>query len=242
MRYGSIDEETGKSFTQLEYEEAIKNNIPALIYIIGDDCPILPKYIDIDERAKKLEDFKNLLKTNHTVSFFSSPEDFSTKLTQDIVNVLDDMGNITDSLGIKENIQKEFEDTYKRFIFRPAKYQSQEGILTIKISNQHKSSAQIKPNVISALGMIQGDAVSVPVYVLDFEKKSLLTPNPVYLYGEKEAGDWLENVPAGTIASVKVRLSYIIIPEVEKYDGGSIVTNVPYRILILLEAPPKNNV
>lgn len=54
MRYGSVDEDKGKSYTQLEYEEAIKNNIPTLIYIVADECPVLTKYVDIDERAEKL--------------------------------------------------------------------------------------------------------------------------------------------------------------------------------------------
>lgn len=238
MRYGSIDEETGKSFTQLEYEEAIKNNIPTLIYIIGNDCPVLSKYIDVDERGEKLKDFKMLLRANHMVSFFVSPEDFATKLTQDLVNVLDEMGHIEENTEIKLDIQREFEEVYKKFVFRPAKYQAQEGTLTIKISNWGKSSSQIKPNVISALGMIQGDAVSVPVYVIDSEQKQPIDSNVVYLYGEKEAGDWIEQVPAGTIATVKVRLSYVVTPEIERYDEGSIVKNVAYTNLILLE-PPK---
>jgi len=34
MRYGSIDSETGKSFTHLEYEEAQRLRLPSLIYIL----------------------------------------------------------------------------------------------------------------------------------------------------------------------------------------------------------------
>src|SRR4051812_41102682 len=34
MRYGSIDEETGKSMTHLEYEEAVRLNLPSLIYLL----------------------------------------------------------------------------------------------------------------------------------------------------------------------------------------------------------------
>ena len=47
MRYGSIDDETGKSFTELEYEEALKNNIPVLAFVINEnECAILPKFVD----------------------------------------------------------------------------------------------------------------------------------------------------------------------------------------------------
>lgn len=237
MRYGSIDSVTGKSFTQLEYEEAVKNNIPALMYIISDDCPVLSKYVDTDERAEKLADFKSLLKERHTVSFFNSPEDFSAKFTQDMVSLLDSMGRINESQEIKRDIRKEFDEIFKKFIFRPAKYQSQEGILTFKISDQPKSCASIKPNIVKALGMTIGDAVSVPVNVLDSENNLPLSESFFYLYGEKSCGDWIEEVSPGTIVSAKVRLSHIVTNELEKYDGGSTVRDVVYLNLILLEVP-----
>ena len=240
MRYGSIDEKTGKSFTQLEYEEAIKCQIPTLIYIMSDDCLISPKYIDIDYKATKLVEFKNLLKARHTVSFFNSPEDLSTKLTQDIIHLLDEMGEKINSGEIRGDIQKDFENIFKRFIFRPVKYQFQEGILRLKISDEKKSSAQIKTNIISALGMIQGEAVCVPVYVLEHETLAPMLQETLYLYGEKELGDWIEEVLPGTIVSAKVRLSYIVTPEIERYDGGSIVREVAYTNLILLEVLSEN--
>lgn len=237
MRYGSVDSATGKSFTQLEYEEAVRNNIPTLMYIISDDCPVLSKYVDTDERAEKLAAFKSLLREKHTVSFFNSPEDFSTKFTQDIVSLLDTMGHINKDQEIKRDIQREFDEIFKKFIFRPAKYQSQEGILTFKISDQPKSCATIKTNIVTALGMSHGDVVSVPVYALDHESNLPLSDNYLYLYGEKNCGDWIEQVSPGTIVSAKVRLNYIVTKEIKGYDGGSIVSDVTYFNLILLEVP-----
>lgn len=237
MRYGSIDSATGKSFTQLEYEEAIRNNIPTLIYIISDDCPVLSKYVDTDERAEKLTEFKSLLKEKHAVSFFNSPEDFSTKFTQDMVSLLDAMGRINEDQEIKRDIQKEFDEIFKKFIFRPEKYQSQEGILTFKISDQPKSCSSIKTNVVKALGMTVGDTVNVPVYVLDHRNNLPLSENYFYLYGEKSCGDWIEQVSPGTIVSAKVRLSHIVTKELERYDGGLTMRDVAYLNLILIEVP-----
>jgi hypothetical protein len=37
MRYGSIDPPTGKSLTQLEYEEAQRIHLPSLIYLLDED-------------------------------------------------------------------------------------------------------------------------------------------------------------------------------------------------------------
>lgn len=39
MRYGSVDEDSGLSYSQLEYQEAIKNGIPTLIYIMDENYP-----------------------------------------------------------------------------------------------------------------------------------------------------------------------------------------------------------
>lgn len=237
MRYGSVDDETGKSFTQLEYEAAIENNIPTLIYLIGDDCPVLPKYVDNGEKADKLIAFKEALKKKHTISFFKSPEDFAAKLTQDIVDVLDDMGKIKDNPEIKQDIQRDFTEIYKKFLFRPVKYDALEGMLTVKISDKPKQCALIKTEVTDALGMTHGDAVSVEVSVLDPETKEPINSTLTYLYGEKEKGDWLEDVLPGTTASIKVRLIRVETREINAYDSGSILKKMDYTNLILLEAP-----
>lgn len=88
MRYGSIDPETGKSLTQLEYEEAQAIRLPSLIYIIDEEThPVLPKHFDTGSPAEKLREFKGALKKSHVVNFFSSPEDLAAKLTQDVVRL-----------------------------------------------------------------------------------------------------------------------------------------------------------
>lgn len=64
-RYGSIDPKTGKSYTQLEYEYALSNNIPVAAFYhkaIGD----LPydKVEQTDEGKHKYYEFKNLVQHN----------------------------------------------------------------------------------------------------------------------------------------------------------------------------------
>lgn len=50
MRYGSIDPETGKSFTHLEYEEAQRLHLPSLIYVLDEERhQILPKNVEFGE-------------------------------------------------------------------------------------------------------------------------------------------------------------------------------------------------
>ena len=89
MRYGSLDEKSGKSMTHLEYEEAQKLGLPTLIYLIDEEKqPVIPKLVDTGENATKLEELKSDLKKRFTVSFFTTPEHLSRMISQDLPEVL----------------------------------------------------------------------------------------------------------------------------------------------------------
>jgi hypothetical protein len=64
MRYGSEDPGTGKSYSQLEYEKAIKQNKEILIYLIDEEASsVTPSLIQYD-KIEKLNTFKAILKKN----------------------------------------------------------------------------------------------------------------------------------------------------------------------------------
>ena len=235
MRYGSIEEQTKKSFTQLEYEAAIGNQIPTLIYILDENYPIPPKFVDRDEKAEMLSNFKGILTKNHTISYFTTPENLGKKLTSDLLEVLKSLDNIkinyNNSISTKDN----FDEIFKKFVLRPARYNAQEGILNVKIANGNKAGGNLRADVIKGMGLTLGDTICVPVFVINKENNDSLMPDFIYLYGEKEVGDWIENVLPGTIAEVKVRLDFFVLKEVAKYDGGSILKNSVYTNLVLLE-------
>jgi hypothetical protein len=89
MRYGFVDPDSGKSLSELEYEEAQAVRLPSLIYVIDEDThPVLPIHVETGSSAEKLRDFKGVLKKSHVVSFFSSPEDLAAKVTQDVVRLV----------------------------------------------------------------------------------------------------------------------------------------------------------
>ena len=89
MRYGSVDPHSGKSLTQLEYEEAKVIHLPSLIYVIDEEAhAILPKHFDTGSSAEKLRELKGRLKAAHVVNLFSSPEDLAAKVTQDVVRLV----------------------------------------------------------------------------------------------------------------------------------------------------------
>jgi len=88
-RYGSILNTTGKSYTHMEYEEAIKYNIPCLIYIRSDDIPIPPKYFEKNPNSiMMLDNFKSLLQMNHTVAPFKYSDDLAIRVSADLTSLV----------------------------------------------------------------------------------------------------------------------------------------------------------
>ena len=93
MRYGSIDPDTGKSFTHLEYDEAQRLRLPSLIYLLDEERqPVLPRNIDFGESGEKLQALKAYLRQRHVVSFFTTPEDLAVRISQDLPALAQRMG------------------------------------------------------------------------------------------------------------------------------------------------------
>jgi hypothetical protein len=90
MRWGSIDDKTGKAFIELEYETAIENSEYILLYLIDEDkeVRIALKYVDIGENGEKLKEFKDRIKKRHTISKFDSSKDLEIKIERDISRLL----------------------------------------------------------------------------------------------------------------------------------------------------------
>jgi len=88
MRYGSEDPNSGKSFSQLEYEKAIEKNKETLIYLIDEaSSAVTPNLIQFD-KIHKLNIFKEILKEKHTVDTFSNSSDLISKLKRKFTELL----------------------------------------------------------------------------------------------------------------------------------------------------------
>ena len=81
--YGSVEEKTLKSFTQLEYEKALELKREILIYLMHEEALTFPKFVDTGDSALRLQTFKkDLLK--HTVYYFKEPDELSRRIYTDI--------------------------------------------------------------------------------------------------------------------------------------------------------------
>jgi hypothetical protein len=84
MRYGSVDDGSGKSFVELEYETAKKGGLEIWIFLIDEEkTSIPPIYVDCKD-AEKLKVFKKRLKDEHTCVFFNSVDDLALRLKSNL--------------------------------------------------------------------------------------------------------------------------------------------------------------
>ncbi|MDQ0638172.1 hypothetical protein QF042_001737 [Pedobacter sp. W3I1] len=127
MRYGNEEPNTGKSYSQLEYEKAVEQNKEILIYLIDEEnSNVTPTLIQFD-KIQKLNNFKAILKAKHTIDTFSNPQDLITKLQRKFKELL--------TPKITAIIEDEYDNTKKvidLFFLVPAAYSGREIKLKLK--------------------------------------------------------------------------------------------------------------
>lgn len=93
-RYGSIEEESGLSYTELEYRYAISKNIPVFAIILNDTFLNNKNNSSEDsifekENLNKYNNFKDFVKTK-VVKFVSNIDQISTNIHSQLSDILDD--------------------------------------------------------------------------------------------------------------------------------------------------------
>ncbi|MBV1880625.1 MAG: TIR domain-containing protein [Pseudomonadales bacterium] len=91
-RYGSIVPDMDISYSEAEYQEGFRLNKPCLVYIRGEEVPILPKLMERDpDKLRLLEDWKSTLQTRHTVASFEGKNDLSVQVAADLGRTIRDL-------------------------------------------------------------------------------------------------------------------------------------------------------
>jgi len=212
MRYGSLDEKSGKSMAHLEYEEAQKCGLPTLIYLIDEEKqPIIPKFVDTGENAIKLQELKNDLKKRFTVSFFTTPEHLSRMISLDLPEVLTTIG-IT--ISKEETVGTELDPAklIAKFEVRPKKYAETEIIVEGKIRD---GVSRVTTEDASALNLTVGDAIKRTV---DFPSIGKAIP----IVAEGKLADWLEDAEVGKTQKFKLRFLFGTYTHVDWSEEGPV--------------------
>jgi hypothetical protein len=85
-RYGSVDNESGMSMTELEYRKARGVGVPCLIYLKRDDERDTREANA--ENAAKLQALKRELMREHVVTFFRNPDHLATTVILDLYHLI----------------------------------------------------------------------------------------------------------------------------------------------------------
>lgn len=225
-RYGEIDKDSGKSYTELEFIRAKESGLPILAFLLDTDKVGTPaKFRETDAQYEALLRFKAELKDSKeiTVCTFASEKDLQEKATRSIHETIERLSAITRTIDDPENGAKLF----AKFIKRPERYKGQEAILRVRMDGKY-GDARLREELYLAFNMPIGDALYMnDLYVLgcplDVEEKGWL----IDAWAEGEAADWLDDneVTTGTIFEAKFRFANEIVE-----NGGRIPGGVPHDV------------
>lgn len=188
FKYGSIGEE-GKSFVELEYEHALKLKKPILVYIVGDDAEIKVSLIDKGELAEKLDQFKQKLKTNHTVKIFNSVDSLYGFVQESVKNEIQKIAKKEQS-SILEG--KEALHALKKFLLMPNHYQNREAIISLEVTSGF-SGWTLKDELVTALGLTIGATIECDTHVVDDDTNQMLSDSSreIDLFADGDNASWL---------------------------------------------------
>jgi hypothetical protein len=91
-RYGSLVPEMNISYSEAEYREGHRLKKPCLVYIRGEDVPILPRHMERDpDKLRLLEAWKTTLQSRHTVARFEGKNDLAVQVAADLGRTISDL-------------------------------------------------------------------------------------------------------------------------------------------------------
>lgn len=116
FRLGSIETESGKSYTQLEYERAVALSKDIFIYIIDEiNAKVSIGCVDHGNSWDKLVALKSILRERHTVDTFVDEADLKSKLKRDLERHL----SPRQAQPIQGNIYADSKATLEQFLLLP---------------------------------------------------------------------------------------------------------------------------
>lgn len=240
MRYGSIDEDSGKSFTELEYEEAVKNKIPVLAFVINEDeCPVLPKFVDTGEKAEKLAEFKSRLDSRMT-SRFKSAEHLKELV---IRSVEAQVKRVAEAEAKKEeSLVSSNQDEYilgaklfKRFILLPERYKGKEAVLRIRMDGGF-SGWRLRDEMFDAFRVKNGDSIfgnDATVFGIDLSDVEERT-QIIDFFAEGKNADWIldNDITNGTVFEGRFQFLYETVSSATTRSFGDVDAKVAVLLLI----------
>lgn len=184
-RYGSVDSGSGKSFVEREYERAGELKLPRFAYIMDDDQPFPVKFVSIGEDTVKLDAFKRMIRSNLTVSPFTTPEDLAQKVYSDLKRELPKHGFV---LGHKAEADSDISPSklIQEFQLLPKLFHGRKATFEVTLGRSERATHQ----ECDAFSYDYGAAISRSVDSTDPDLRHQLVnggPRKVFAHGEMAA-------------------------------------------------------
>lgn len=242
MRYGSIEEGSGKSFTELEYDEAVKNKIPVLAFIIDEEqCAILPKYVDVGEKAEKLKQFKAKLNSSYLVSRFASIDNLKQLVEKSVQQAIDKISADKAEKNAAQSNEVALADyiagakLFRRFALLPQRYSGREVVLRIRMDGQF-GTWKMRDEFFTAFGFDPGDtlfgndATVIGINMDDLDERA----RTIDFFAGSENADWIldNEITTGTIFEGKFKFAYEQVEGVVSRSYGDTAASIAALILI----------
>ena len=122
-RYGYIPKDKGyydKSITELEYLHAVKTKKEILIFLVHEDIPWLPKFIDKD--LSNIERLKKELEKNTIVDYFKSEDHLASIVSSAVSKIVPKLTKGKSNKGIEgknyepDNYVLKLKESYLNYI------------------------------------------------------------------------------------------------------------------------------
>lgn len=188
-RYGSVEQDSGKSYTELEYETALNEKKVVLAYVIQDDFPWNPIYIDKTENYKKQKSFIEKVQNDFTVDFFTTEEDLAMKVVRDLYRELP-KNNFKIGQHTAEQNRDNTLKVIEKFILMPKLYSGQKVDLECKLGKPES----VNINECKALNLSYGASIKRKIFPTDEEVNDIINYHVDYVYGNYESADTLINL------------------------------------------------
>lgn len=242
MRYGSIEEGSGKSFTELEYDEAVKNKIPVLAFIIDEEqCLVLPKFVDVGEKAEKLKQFKAKLNSSYLVSRFASIDNLKQLVEKSVRQAIDKISADKAEKNAAQSNEVALADyiagakLFRRFALLPQRYSGREVVLRIRMDGQF-GTWKMRDEFFTAFGFDPGDtlfgndATVIGINMDDLDERA----RTIDFFAGSENADWIldNEITTGTIFEGKFKFAYEQVEGVVSRSYGDTAASIAALILI----------
>ena len=223
MRYGSIEEGSGKSFTELE------------------QCAILPKFVDVGEKAEKLKQFKAKLNSSYLVSRFASIDNLKQLVEKSVQQAVDKISADKAEKNAAQSNEVALADyiagakLFRRFALLPQRYSGREVVLRIRMDGQF-GTWKMRDEFFTAFGFDPGDtlfgndATVIGINMDDLDERA----RTIDFFAGSENADWIldNEITTGTIFEGKFKFAYEQVEDAVSRSYGDTAASIAALILI----------